>query len=365
MMWASRTAGLWPANRIRKTRDSAGVWRRRPVRAIGPRSNPPTLAHLPFNLDPPGGASLPARMHGHHHHPHGAHDHAHDHAASPRTYGVALVINLAFVVVQIAAGFAANSTALLADATHNLSDVLGLALSGGAAWLATRAASTRRTYGFGKAGVLAALANALLLVAASGAIGWEALRRFAEPEAVAPMIVMATAAAGIVVNGGTALMFARGGKHDINARGAFLHLMADAAVSAGVIVAGALIWLTGHAWIDPAASVIVVAVIVWGAGGLLRDSLDLAMDAAPAGIDVAAVRATLAALPGVTAVHDLHVWAMSPAEPALTAHLVMPGGGDDTFLTSAEEALRKAFGIRHVTLQIERAHREPCAHGHA
>jgi cobalt-zinc-cadmium efflux system protein len=302
-------------------------------------------------------------MHGGHNH-HGAHDHGRDHAAPARTYGIALLINLAFVIVQVAAGFYANSTALLADATHNLSDVLGLALSGGAAWLATRAASARRTYGFGKAGVLAALANALLLVAASGAIGWEALRRFAAPESVAPIIVMATAAAGIVVNGGTALMFAGGGKNDINARGAFLHLMADAAVSAGVIVAGALIWFTGQSWIDPAASVIVVGVILWGAWGLLRDSLDLAMDAAPAGIDVAAVRARLAALPGVTAVHDLHVWAMSPTEPALTAHLVVPDGSDDAFLNSAEDEMRAAFGIRHVTLQVERAQREPCAHGH-
>jgi cobalt-zinc-cadmium efflux system protein len=277
---------------------------------------------------------------------------------------VALVINLVFVVVQIAAGFFANSTALLADATHNLSDVLGLALAGGAAWLATRAASARRTYGFGKAGVLAALANGLLLVAASGAIGWEALRRFAAPETVSPVIVMATAAAGIVVNAGAAMLFAGGGKHDINARGAFLHLMADAAVSAGVIVAGALVWFTGQSWIDPAASVIVVMVIVWGAWGLLRDSLDLAMDAVPQGIDVAAVRARLAALPGVTAVHDLHVWAMSPTEPALTAHLVAPDGGDDAFLNCAEDDLRAAFGIRHVTLQVERAHRGPCANSH-
>jgi len=315
-------------------------------------------------------------MHDGHAHAHGAHghdhhDHGHAHAApdlatptGARTYGVALVINLVFVVIQIGAGFLANSTALLADATHNLSDVLGLALSGVAAWLATRAASARRTYGFGKAGVLAALANALLLVAASGAIGWEAFRRLAAPESVAPVIVMATAAAGILVNGGTALLFARGGKSDINARGAFLHLMADAAVSAGVIVAGALVWLTGKSWIDPAASVIVVVVILWGTWGLLRDSLDLAMDAAPQGIDVAAVRARLAALPGVTAVHDLHVWAMSPTDPALTAHLVLPGGADDSFLNAAEDDLRAAFGIRHVTLQVERAHREPCAHAH-
>lgn len=281
-----------------------------------------------------------------------------------RTYGVALTINLVFVIIQTIAGFVANSTALLADATHNLSDVLGLALAGAAAWLVTRAATTRRTYGFGKAGVLAALGNALLLVAASGAIGWEAVRRFASPESVAPLIVMATAAAGIVVNGGTALLFARSGKSDINARGAFLHLMADAAVSAGVIIAGALIWLTGKSWIDPVASLLVVVVILLGTWGLLKDSLDLAMDAAPQGIDVTAVREKLSGLPGVAAVHDLHVWAMSPAEPALTAHLVLPDGGGDDFLNTAEDALRDAFGITHVTLQIERAHRAPCAHAH-
>lgn len=331
---------------------------------------------------------LLAPMHGGHHHPSGhTHDHGHDHAhghghdhgahghahAAPdlasatgvRTYGIALVINLVFVGIQTAAGFIANSTALLADATHNLGDVLSLALAGVAAWLATKAGSARRTYGFGKAGVLAALANALLLVAASGAIAWEAARRFASPESIEPGIVMITAAAGIVVNAGSAMLFARGGKNDINARGAFLHLMADAAVSAGVIVAGALVWWTGADWIDPAASIVVVVVILAGTWGLLRDSLDLAMDAAPAGIDVSAVRAKLNALPGVTAVHDLHVWAMSPTENALTAHLVVPEGGGDDFLNAAEKDLHTAFGIRHITLQIERQLRAPCTtHGH-
>lgn len=309
--------------------------------------------------------------HGHDHsdgHGHGAHAHAAPDLASAtgvRTYGIALVINLVFVAIQTAAGFIANSTALLADATHNLSDVLGLALAGVAAWLATKAGSARRTYGFGKASVLAALANALLLVAASGAIAWEAARRFASPEAIEPGIVMAAAGAGIIVNAGSAMLFARGGKNDINARGAFLHLMADAAVSAGVIIAGALVLWTGADWIDPVASLLVVVVILAGAWGLLRDSLDLAMDAAPADIDVAAVRAKLSALPGVSAVHDLHVWAMSPTENALTAHLVVPEGDGDDFLTAAEKDLHAAFGIRHITLQIERQLRAPCtAHGH-
>jgi cobalt-zinc-cadmium efflux system protein len=282
-----------------------------------------------------------------------------------RVFGIALAINLAFVVVEVAAGILANSTALLADAGHNFSDVLGLALAGGAAWLATRKAPAQRTYGFGKAGVLAALGNGALIVLAAGALGWEAVRRLSAPEAVAPLIVMATAAAGIVVNAGAALLFARDRKADINARGAYLHLMADAGISAGVIVAGALIWWTGAAWIDPATSLIVVVFIVWHAIGLMRESLDLAMDAAPKGIDVGAVRTRLGALPGVTEVHDLHVWAMTASEPALTAHLVRPAGADDAFLDAAEHDLRAAFGIRHITLQVERVARGPCAHAHA
>jgi cobalt-zinc-cadmium efflux system protein len=283
-----------------------------------------------------------------------------------RAYGVALAVNLAFVVVEIVAGFLANSTALLADAGHNLSDVLGLALAGWAAWLIARPASAQRTYGFGKAGVLAALANGALIVLASGALGWEAIRRLASPEPIAPLIVMATAAAGIAVNAGAALLFARNRKDDINARGAFLHLMADAAVSAGVIVAGALVVFTGASLIDPAASLIVVAVIVWHAIGLMREAFDLATDAAPPGIDVSAVRARLGALPGVTAVHDLHVWSIAMREPALTAHVVRPQGVDDAFLDAAETDLRATFGIRHVTLQVERTERAPCAeHGHA
>ena len=305
-------------------------------------------------------------MHGgqahHHHGPHDGHAHA-DPGARP--YGIALVINFAFVLVESAAGYFANSTALFADAGHNLSDALSLALAGGAAWLATRKSSSRRTYGYGKAGVLAALANGVLLVAASGAIGWEAVRRIASPQIVAPGIVMAVAAAGIAVNAGTAMLFAAHRKSDINARGAYLHLMADAAVSAGVILAGGLLWLTGWTWIDPTASLIVVGVILWSSWGLLRESLDLAMDAAPAGIDVAAVRAQLGALPGVTEVHDLHVWAMTAREPALTAHLIRPDGADDAFLDAAEHDLRAAFGIAHITLQVERGPRDPCVHAHA
>src|SRR5688572_7673775 len=235
-------------------------------------------------------------MHGHHGHAHGHnHDHAHAHPApSDKRYSIAIALNLGFVVLEAVAGFAANSTALLSDAAHNLSDVLGLALAGGAAWLATQAASQRRTYGFSKATVLAALANALVLVIACGGILWEAVGRFSTPEATQPFLVMAVAAAGVVVNGATAMLFLAGRKQDVNVRGAYLHMLADAGVSAAVIVAGAAIWLTSWQWIDPAISVAVVLLILWGTWGLLKESLDLTLDAAPAHIDVAAVRAFLA-----------------------------------------------------------------------
>jgi cobalt-zinc-cadmium efflux system protein len=301
-------------------------------------------------------------MHGSHGHAHG-HDHAHhDPAPADKRYTIAIALNLAFVGIEAAAGFFANSTALLSDAAHNLSDVLGLALAGGAAWLAAQAAGEQRTYGFSKATVLAALANALLLVAVSGGILWEALSRFANPEPTQGALVMAVAAAGVIVNGGTALLFLSGRKGDVNARGAYLHMLADTGVSAAVIVAGLAIWLTQLEWIDPAISVGVVLLILWGTWGLLRESLDLALDAAPRDIDVAAVRAHLAALPGVTAVHDLHVWAMGATKPALTAHLVRPEGGDDAFLAEVKRGIAHRFRISHVTLQIERELRDDCEH---
>jgi cobalt-zinc-cadmium efflux system protein len=301
-------------------------------------------------------------MHGAHGHAHDHHDHGHHHhAAGDQRYTIAIALNLGFVAIEAAAGFAANSTALLSDAAHNLSDVLGLALAGGAAWLAAQAASEQRTYGFSKATVLAALANALVLVIACGGILWEAVGRFFTPEAVRPVYVMAVAAAGVAVNGATAMLFLAGRKQDVNVRGAYLHMLADAGVSAAVIVAGAAIWLTSWQWIDPAISVAVVLLILWSTWGLLKESLDLALDAAPAHIDVAAVRKVLAEQPGVVAVHDLHVWAMGAAKPALTAHLVRPEGGDDAFLASVADAISTSFGIAHVTLQVERAQRDDCA----
>lgn len=307
-----------------------------------------------------------SHAHGTAHHDHGGHRHHHDHghahgADGTQRYSIAVALNLGFVALEGAAGFYANSTALLSDAAHNLSDVLGLALAQGAAWLALRQASARRTYGFSKATVLAALANAVLLVAACGALGWEALRRLTAPQPIEPGLVMAVAAAGVLINGATALLFLRARKDDINARGAFLHMAADALVSLGVIGAGLAVWLTGAAWIDPAASLAVLVVILVGTWGLLRDSLDLTLDAAPAHIDVAAVRAHLLAANQVSDVHDLHVWAMSATETALTAHVVRPCGSDDDFLGALARSLDQSFGIRHVTIQVECAQRDDCA----
>ena len=300
---------------------------------------------------------------------HGSHGHAHDHghahhhrAPGDQRYTIAIALNLGFVVIEAGAGIFANSTALLSDAVHNLSDVLGLAMAGGAAWLARQTSSTRRTYGFSKATVLAALANALVLVVACGGILIEAMQRLFAPTPTAPVIVMVVAAAGVLINGATALLFLRGRKEDVNVRGAYLHMLSDAGVSAAVIAAGAAIWFTGQHWIDPALSIAVVALILWSTWGLLRESLDLAMDAAPAHIDVAAVRDYLARQPGVIAVHDLHIWAMGATKPALTAHLVRPGGADDAFLKSVGDGIVDRFGISHVTLQVERAQRDDCEH---
>lgn len=299
--------------------------------------------------------------HGHAHDPDDPHDVHYHPAPRSKRYTIAIALNLGFVLIEAAAGFFANSTALLSDAAHNLSDVLGLALAGGAAWLAKRSATERRTYGFSKATVLAALANALVLLVACGGIAWEALSRLLAPEAAQPLTIMAVAATGVIVNSATAMLFLAGRKEDVNVRGAYLHMLADAGVSAAVIVAGAAIWATGLLWIDPAISLGVVALILWSTWGLLRESLDLALDAAPAHIDVPAVRAYLAGQPGVVAVHDLHVWAMSATTPALTAHLVRPEGGDDAFLAALAEGIAARFGIAHTTLQIERSRREDCA----
>jgi cobalt-zinc-cadmium efflux system protein len=274
---------------------------------------------------------------------------------------LAIALNLAIVAMEAGAGFFANSTALVADAGHNLSDVLGLALAGGAMWLARRPAKGQRTYGFGKATVLAALINGVVLMFVSGAIVLEAIQRLMHPEPVQSGIVMIVAFLGVVINGGTALLFMRGQHSDVNTRGAFLHMAGDALVSVGVIVGGGLIFLTHWTWIDPAMSIVVVAVIVAGTWGLLRESVDMALDAAPAGADVPGIHDFLMQSAGVTEVHDLHVWALSTTETALTAHLVRPDRElEEGFCGALAEALERRFGVSHATLQIEQARGERC-----
>jgi cobalt-zinc-cadmium efflux system protein len=269
-------------------------------------------------------------------------------------FAVGIALNLAFVAVEFVYGVLANSMALVADAGHNLSDVLSLAIAWIASVLARRPPSSRLTYGLGGSSIVAALFNAVLLLLAVGAIAWEAILRLLQPEPVASGTVMIVAAVGIVINGATAWLFASGRKDDLNIRGAFLHMVADAAVSAGVVVAGAVILLTGWLRLDPLTSLVVVGLIVWGTWGLLRDSLAMSVSAVPAAIDPQAVRLYLESCNGVAAVHDLHIWPMSTTETALTAHLVFPGGHPgDGFLMRAASELKRRFGIGHTTLQIE------------
>lgn len=282
--------------------------------------------------------------------------HGHDHA--PKNFGVAFavatVLNLGLVLAELTYGLLSNSLALISDGVHNFSDVLGLLLAWGGSWLATRRPSASRTYGYRRASILAALGNAALLLIATGGLLVEALQRLAEPQPVATDTVLWVASIAIVVNTATALLFLRGRAHDLNIRGAFLHMAADAAVSLGVVIAALLIEQTGWFWLDPAASIAVGLVILWSGWGLMRDALNLALDALPAGIDPSAVETYLASVTGVTEVHDLHIWAMSTTETALTAHLVRPDAGwDDTLLADIAHELDHRFAIQHVTIQFE------------
>jgi cobalt-zinc-cadmium efflux system protein len=274
---------------------------------------------------------------------------------------IGTALNAVYVVVQLIFGISAHSLALIADAGHNLSDVLALLLAWGATYLASTPSTARRTYGLGRSSILAALVNAVLLLIVVGGITWEAIRRFSDPGEVGGRTIMIVAAIGMLINGISALLFFAGRHRDLNIRGAFLHMAADAAVSAGVVVAGLLILLTGMRWIDPLASLIINAVIVWGTWGLLRDSLAMALDVVPANVDPDAVRNYLEALEGVTAVHDLHIWPLSTTRTALTVHLEMPGtAGGDIFLQQVCERLRAEFRIEHSTIQIEQS-AEACA----
>jgi cobalt-zinc-cadmium efflux system protein len=281
--------------------------------------------------------------------------HVHPKANYNRAFAVGIALNVVYVIVEGVFGWMIGSLALLADAGHNLSDVLGLLLAWGAHGLGQAKPGGRRTYGWRSSSILAALFNALLLLAAVGGILWEAVQRFATPAPTAGWTIVAVATAGVVVNTLTALLFASGRKGDLNIRGAFLHMAADAAVSAGVIVAGLAIQFTGWPWIDPAVSIAIALVILYGTWELLRDSIDLSLHAVPKGIDIEEVRAYLAELPGVEAVHDLHIWAMSTTEAALTVHLVKPKLEDeDSLLAGASAELHRRFRIEHVTIQIER-----------
>jgi cobalt-zinc-cadmium efflux system protein len=299
--------------------------------------------------------------HDHSGHAHGVSTHAHAPADFGRAFALGIVLNLGFVAVEFVYGVIANSMALIADAGHNLSDVLALAIAWIAGVLSKRPPSARYTYGLGGSSIVAALFNAVFLLVAVGAIAWEAILRLIHPEPVASGTVMIVAAIGILINGLTAWLFASGRKGDLNIRGAFVHMVADAAVSAGVVAAGAVILFTGWLWLDPLTSLVVVGLIVWGTWSLLRESFAMSMSAVPAAIDPQAVRLYLASCSGVAAVHDLHIWPMSTTASALTAHLVFPGGhpGDEFLMRCANE-LRRRFGIGHTTLQIEISEATAC-----
>lgn len=276
-------------------------------------------------------------------------------------FAIATALNIALVAVQVFYGIAAHSVALLADAGHNFGDALGLALAWGAHVLARAKPTARYTYGFRSASIFAALINGVILLVATGAIAWEAIQRFFEPGEVAGFTVMIVAAVGIVINGVAAWLLMAGQKGDINIRGAFLHMVADAGVSFSVVVAGGIIMLTGWNWLDPSMSLVISAVIVWGTWSLLREAVNQSLDAVPSGISPKDVSQFLIGLPGVEAIHDLHIWAMSTTETALTCHLVMPNGHPgDEFLQNLFHQLHDKFKIEHPTLQIELANAGPC-----
>ena len=302
--------------------------------------------------------------HEHHHHGH-AHGRRHGSGRghAPDDFGTAFALgtglNLLFVVVEAVFGLLAGSMALLADAGHNLSDVFALLVAWAASSLTRRAPTPRYTYGLRSSSILAALLNAVILLVAVGAIAVEATQRLVHPAPVAGVTVMAVAGVGILINAATAFMFARGRDNDLNVRGAYLHMAADAAVSLGVVLAGLAIELTGWLWLDPLASLVIAGIIVWGTWGLLRDAVNMALHAVPPGIDPAAVRRRLEQVAGVASIHDLHIWAMSTTETALTCHLVMPQGcPGDSFLASLTRSLHDEFGIAHATLQVERGESE-------
>lgn len=304
--------------------------------------------------------------HDHHDHDHDHHDHPHGHHHAPANFGKAFAIgiflNSAFVVIEAVYGVLGNSMALLADAGHNLSDVLSLIVAWVAMELSKRPPSERYTYGMRGSSILAALFNAVFLLVTVGALSWEAIGRLSSPQPVAEKTMIVVAAIGILVNGVTAWLFVAGSKTDINLRGAFLHMAADALVSVGVVIAGFVVMFTGWMSLDPLVSLAINAIIIWGTWGLLKDSLAMSLAAVPAHIDPAAVREHLARQPGVTGLHDVHIWPMSTTEAALTCHLVMKDGHPgDAFLHQLAVDLAEKFGIHHPTIQIEVDQHIACA----
>ena len=324
------------------------------------------MAKLPIDSDHHQPEGMPADSH-----PHGKphdprhdhcdthdHEHGHGHSHAPKNFGrafaIGIVLNISFVIAEVVYGLSAHSLALLADAGHNLSDVLGLALAWGATILARRIPSNRFTYGLRSSSIIAALTNAVLLLVVTGGIAWEAILRLNHPTPVAGVTVMVVAAFGILINGVTAWLFMSGSKGDLNIRGAFLHMASDAVISLGVVVAGGLILFTGWLWLDPAMSLIISMVIVFGTWGLFRDSAYLALHGVPEGIEADQVRAYLESVTGVTEVHDLHIWGMSTTEVALTVHLVIPAGHPgDAVMADLSHALQERFQIGHATIQVE------------
>lgn len=287
-----------------------------------------------------------------HHDRHGPHGHMPKNYSRAFAFGIAL--NVLYIVVEVIYGLLAGSMALLADAGHNLSDVLGLALAWAGAELSKRPPTKRFTYGLGGSSILAALLNGLFLLVACGAIAWEAIERIGAPSQVASLTVIIVASIGILINFGTAMLFMSGQKDDINIRGAFLHMMADAGVSAGVVIGGIAIYFTGLNWIDPLVSIGIVGLIFWSTWGLLKEAIRMSLSGVPRDIDVEEVLAVLSAFPGVEAVHDLHIWPMSTSETAMTAHLVIPGGHPGKgFLADVQKEMKSRFAIHHITVQIE------------
>ena len=291
----------------------------------------------------------------HHHHQHAAPDYS-------RAFAVGVALNVIFVVIEVAYGVMANSLALITDAGHNLSDVLGLLLAWGATYLAGKRPSRRRTYGYSRATILASMFSGLLLLAAVAVISWEAINRFFTPSEPAGQTIMMVAGIGVLINSITAWFFVSGKDHDLNIRGAYLHMAADALVSLGVVISGFVIWKFGLKWFDPLSSLLIAAVIFWSTWGLLRDSLNLAIDAVPRDIDPEVIRKWLLDQPGVEGLHDLHIWPISTTQTALTAHLLMPEPpADDEFLHDLAMQLQEMFKISHATFQIERGdHDHPC-----